>query len=338
MLSLYVLPVIKSLNIQLSTTEFSGQLENKIHPKVIEAAKRLITIYILLTLIETILLLIGKMPLFDAICHSFSTLSTGGFSTRNSGMAFSTPFLKAVLTLFMFVAGTNPALFYYAVKGNFKKIRGNTEFGIYILLVLGFSIVVASVLYLRSGSQPGRAIQDGFFHTVSILTTTGFYTEDYTHWGSFLILIIFILMFTGGMAGSASSGIKIIRLIIITKNNRMESRRLVHPYAYLPVRIDKKKVPPNIVHNLLIFIILYFILVCAGTLIVSFMNFDIITSFSTTASMLGNIGPGIGRFGPFSNYSDLPSAGKMFLCGLMIIGRLELLTVIILFSRSFYKR
>ncbi len=338
MLSLYVLPVIKSLNIQLSTTEFSGQLENKIHPKVIEAAKRLITVYFLLTLIETILLLIGKMPLFDAICHSFSTLSTGGFSTRNPGIAISTPFLKAVLTLFMLVAGTNPALFYYAAKGNFKKIRGNTEFSTYLLLGLGFSIVVASVLFLGSGYRAGKAIQDGFFHAVSILTTTGFYTENYSHWGSFLILIIFILMFTGGMAGSASSGIKIIRLIIITKNNRMESRRLVHPYAYLPVRIDKKKVPPNIVHNLLIFITLYFITVCAGTLIFSFMDFDIITSFSTTASMLGNIGPGIGRFGPFSNYADLPSAGKMFLCGLMIIGRLEFLTVIILFSRSFYKR
>jgi trk system potassium uptake protein TrkH len=146
------------------------------------------------------------------------------------------------------------------------------------------------------------------------------------------------LLFTGGMSGSTSGGIKIIRLMIITKNNRMESRRLVHPHAYLPVRIDKKKVPQNIVHNLLIFITLYFITVCAGTLIFSFMDNDILTSFSTTASMLGNIGPGIGKFGLFNNYADLPATGKLFLSGLMLLGRLELLTMIILFTRSFYRR
>jgi trk system potassium uptake protein TrkH len=278
------------------------------------------------------------MPLFDAICHSFSTLSTGGFSTKNMGIAFSTPYLKAVITLFMLVAGTSLALFYHALKGNFRKITGNSEFILYIFLVLGFSILVASVLYLKSGTQPAKAFQNGLFHVVSILTTTGFYTGEFTQWGSFLILVIFILMFTGGMSGYTSGGIKIIRLMIITKNNRMESRRLVHPHAYLPVRIDKRKVPQNIVHNLLIFITLYFITVCAGTLIFSFMDNDILTSFSTTASMLGNIGPGIGKFGPFNNYADLPATGKLFLSGLMLIGRLELLTMIILFTRSFYRR
>ena len=151
-------------------------------------------------------------------------------------------------------------------------------------------------------------------------------------------MILFILMFTGGMSGSTSGGIKILRLLIVAKNNRKESRRLVHPHAFLPVRLDKKRVPDNIVHNLIIFISLYFITICAGTLAFSFMDFDLVTSFSTTASMLGNIGPGLGRFGPFTNYADVPAAGKFFLSGLMLMGRLELLTVIILFTRSFYKR
>lgn len=145
-------------------------------------------------------------------------------------------------------------------------------------------------------------------------------------------------MFTGGMAGSASGGIKIIRLMIVGQNTRNESKRLIHPFAYLPVHIDQKKVPNNIVYNLLIFIILYFITICAGALLLSLMNYDIITSFSTSASMLANIGPGLGKSGLFTVYADMPAAGKWILGMLMLLGRLELMTVIILFTRSFYKR
>jgi trk system potassium uptake protein len=338
-LSFYVLPVIKSLNIQLSTTEFSGQMTDKIHPKVVETTKRLISIYIMLTLAEALLLIIGKVPLFDAICHSLSTLSTGGFSTRNNGIAaFSSPYIRAVITLFMFFAGMNPALFYFAIKRNFRKIFHNYEFVLYSALAIGFSLLVASLLFIKSGIPLSAALSDGFFHAISVITTTGFYTEDFSQWGNLLITIIFILMFTGGMAGSASGGIKIIRLMIITKNNRNESKRLIHPYAYLPVHINQKSVQQNIVYNLLIFIILYFISICAGTILISFMDYDLVTSFSTTASMLGNIGPGLGTFSPFTNYADMSSTGKWILGTLMLLGRLELLTVIVLFTRSFYKK
>ncbi len=338
-LSFYVLPIIKSINIQLSTTEFSGQMTDKINPKVVETIKRLISIYVILTLAEILLLIIGKMPFFDAICHSLSTLSTGGFSTRNNGIAaFSSPYIKAVITLFMFFAGMNPALFYFAIKRNFRKIVYNSEFVFYAILAIGFSLLVASLLFFTSGVPLSAALSDGFFHTISVITTTGFYTSDFSQWGNLLITIIFILMFTGGMAGSASGGIKIIRLMIIAKNNRNESKRLIHPYAYLPVRINKKSIPQNIVCNLLIFIILYFITICAGTILISFLDYDIITSFSTTASMLGNIGPGLGTFSPFTNYADMPSTGKWILCSLMLLGRLELLTVIVLLTRSFYKK
>lgn len=338
-LSFYVLPVIKSLNIQLATTEFSGQMTDKIHPKVIETTKRLISIYIILTLCEALMLIIGKMPLFDAICHSMSTLSTGGFSTRNNGIAaFGSPYIRAVITLFMFFAGTNLALVYFAIKGNFRKIVRNNEFMFYAILVLGFSLLV-SVLFLSESKVPlSTALSGGFFNTISIITTTGFYTQNFSQWGNLLILIIFILMFTGGMAGSASGGIKIIRLMIIGKNSRNESKRLIHPYAYLPVRIEQKTVAQNIVYNLLIFIILYFITLCTGTLIISFLDYNVVTSFSTAASMLGNIGPGLGTFGPFTTYSDMPFTGKWVLCMLMLLGRLELLTVIILFTQSFYKK
>jgi trk system potassium uptake protein TrkH len=170
------------------------------------------------------------------------------------------------------------------------------------------------------------------------MTTTGFYTQNFSQWGDLLITIIFILMFIGGMAGSASGGIKIIRLVITAKNNRNESRRLIHPNAYLPVRVDQKSISQNIIYNLLIFVVLYFISVCAGTILISFLDYDVITSFSTSASMLGNIGPGLGTFSPFTSYADMPSTGKWILSSLMLLGRLELLTVIVLFTGSFYKR
>jgi trk system potassium uptake protein TrkH len=338
-LSFYVLPVMKSLNIQLSTTDFSGLLGDKIHPKVIGTSKRLVLIYIALTLSEIILLVVGRMPLFDAICHSLSTLSTGGFSTRNQGIAaFPSPYLRIIITIFMFFAGTNLVVFYFAAKNKFRKIVRYNEFIFYVVIGVVFSLLVTALLLINQGIPVFKALGSGFFHVFSIMTTTGFYTENFAAWSSLLTTIVLMLMFTGGMAGSPSGGIKIVRLLIIAKNSRNETRKMVHPSAYLPVRLDQKSVPQGIVYNLLIFITFYFIFLSAGTLAVSLMDYDTITSFSTSASMLGNIGPGLGSFGPFNSYADMPWIGKWVLGGLMLLGRLELLTVIILFSRSFYSR
>jgi len=327
------------VNIQIAAVEFSGQPTDKIHPRTIDAAKRLISIYFFLTLSEVILLCLGGMPVFDAVCHSFSTLSTGGFTTRNNGMAaFSSPYIMIVITVFMFLAGTNMTLLYFGLKGNFKKIAGNNEFVFYTLLCLIFVSFVALILYFKSGFTPGKALLDGAFHVISIITTTGFYTQDHNLWGSIILVIFFILMFTGGTAGSTSGGIKIVRLLLVTKNNRQELKRLIHPSAYIPVRLDKRVISQNTIYNLLVFITLYVFVMCLGTFIISFMGYNIITSFSTSASMLGNIGPGLGTFGPFTNYSALPMAGKWFLAVLMLLGRLELMTVMILFSKSFYSK
>jgi trk system potassium uptake protein TrkH len=337
-LSLYVLPVIKALNIPLSTSEFSGSRNDRIHPKVIETTKRLIFIFTVLTFAEFIFLVIGKMPVFDAICHSLSTLSTGGFSTKNNGIgSFSSPYINAVVLVFMFLAGTNLTLIYFAIKKNFKKIISSQEFVFYVLLVLIFSAAVTLLLHFGSGVPILRSLSQGCFHVVSIITTTGYYTVNYSLWSNLLILLMFIIMFTGGMTGSASGGVKTVRLLIITRNSRNENRRLIHPNAYLPVRVDNKTVPQTIVYNLLIFIALYFMVLCAGAVGVSLMHKDVVTSFSTAASMLGNIGPGIGDFGPYNTYAALPGIGKWFLSGLMLAGRLELLAVLILFTRGFYK-
>lgn len=337
-ISLSVIPVFKSFNLQIAAIEFSGQPTDKIQPRIKDVAVRLVGIYFLLTISEVFLLRIGGMPLFDAVCHSFSTLSTGGFSTRNNGMAaFASPYIMVVVTLFMFIAGTNMTLIYFGLKGNFRKITGNNEFVFYSFLCFAFVMLVSAILYVNSGFSTGKALLDGAFHVISIVTTTGFYTQDHNLWGNTIIIIFFILMFTGGTTGSTSGGIKIVRLLLITKNNRQELKKLIHPSAYVPVRLDKRVISQNTIYNLLVFITLYFFIMCLGTFVISFMGYDIITSFSTSASMLGNIGPGIGTFGPFTNYSGLPEAGKWFLTVLMLAGRLELLTVLILFSRNFYR-
>jgi len=338
-LSLYVLPISRSLNIQLPTNEFSGQTADKILPKTMDIAKRLATVYISLTLIETVLLMLGRMSLFDAFCHSMSTLSTGGFSTRNNGIAaFTSPWIRTVITLFMFLAATNISLFYFAAKRNYRKIFQNDELKIYTVIVLTISVVVSVILFFHQKSGPGGAVSDGFFHVISILTTTGYYTTDYSHWGSFPVLIIIILMFIGGMTGSASGGIKITRLIIVIKNSRSVIRRLVHPSAYLPVRVEHRIIPENIVINLLVFTAIYLIMACLGTLVISMMDYDILTSLSTSISMLGNIGPGVGTFGPFSSFTEVSNTGKLLLSGLMLTGRMELLAVMVFFTRSFYKK
>ncbi len=338
LISLSIFPVVKSINIQLAATEFSGQSPDKIHPRTMDSAKRLVTIYILITLIEAFFLIIGGMPVFDAICHSFTTLSTGGFSTRNDGIAaFSSPYIMIILTIFMFIAGINMTLIYYGLKGNFRKFIDNDEFILYSFVCIGFIILTSLVLSFKDGFSTGGAFINGAFHVVSIITTTGFYASDYNLWGSFLIIILFLLMFTGGTSGSASGNIKIVRLLLIAKNNRQELKKLIHPNAFSPVRLDKRIIPQSTIANLLVFITLYFLVVCIGAFLVSFMGYDLMTSFSTSASMLGNIGPGIGKFGPFTNYSSLPMTGKWLLSGLMLTGRLELLTIMVLFTRNFYR-
>jgi trk system potassium uptake protein TrkH len=337
-ISLSIFPVVRSINIQIAATEFSGQQIEKIHPRIKDAARRLLLIYSAITITEAILLIAGGMPAFDAICHSFTTLSTGGFSTRNSGMAaFASPYIMTVLTVFMFLAGTNMALVYFALKGNFRKAAGNNEFVFYFWICVVFIFISSAVLFFKEDAPVGKAIGDGAFHVISIITTTGFYTQNYNLWGYGMILMIFILMFTGGTAGSTSGGIKIVRLLLVTKNSRQELNRLIHPNAFLPVRLDKHTIHQNTVYNVLVFLTLYFFVLCISTFVISAMGYDMITSFSTSASMLGNIGPSLGTFGPSTNYSALPAFGKWFLSALMLLGRLELLSVMILFTRSFYR-
>lgn len=337
-ISLSIFPVVKSVNIQLVTNEFTGQTTDKIHPRTFDAAKRLLTIYLAITIAEIIFLMLGGMPFFDSLCHSLSTLSTGGFSTKNNGIAaFGSPYIKVVITVFMFIAGTNMTLIYFGLKGEFRKIIRNHEFVFYIVTIIMAVVISALFLYIKLGFPSIQALIDGAFHVISIITTTGYYSIDYNMWGNFMVMFLFVLMFTGGISGSTSGGIKIERLLLITRNNRQELKRIIHPNGFIPVRLDGQIISQSVIYNLLVFITIFFLLLCSGTIIVTFMGFDIVTSFSTSVSMLANIGPALGSFGPFSNYSALPDAGKLFLAMLMFLGRLEFITVMILFTKDFYR-
>ncbi|HEX2969436.1 MAG TPA: TrkH family potassium uptake protein [Bacteroidales bacterium] len=338
LISLYILPVFRSIYIQLPASEFAGQPSDKIHPRIMDVSKRLISIYAIITLGEALMLVIGGMPAFDALCISFSTLSTGGFTTMNNGISeFANSYILIIITIFMFIAGMNMTLIYFGLKGNFRKILNN-EFIFYSVICLVFIMIVSTVLSSRPEINAGKAILEGSFHVISIITTTGFYISDHQLWGDLIIILFFVLMFTGGTAGSTSGGIKIVRLLLITKNSRKELTRLIHPNAFIPVRMDRKVISQTTLFNLLIFITLYFLIICISSLILAFMDYDLITSFSTSTSMLANIGPGLGRFGPFTNFSQAPYTGKWFMCGLMLFGRLELLTVMVLFTRGFYTK
>ncbi len=337
-LSLAIIGEIKIGNFQLFAAEVPGVTKDKLHPKVKETAKRLWMLYTIFTIAETILLAAGGMPVFDSICHSFGTMATGGFGTKNASIAaYDSLYIHSVITAFMFIAGTNFALLYFAFKGKFRRIFENDEFRFYFYVTLTITTVVSFFLWLKDGYTPHKAIIDGAFQVVSIITTTGYVTANYELWGHLLVMIMFIIMFTGGSTGSTGGGIKMLRLLMLARNSREELHRLIHPNAVLPVRINGKAIPSALINNVLAFVVFYFLVTGFSAIIISFMGYDISTSFSAVAATLGNIGPGIGDVGPLDNYSHFPVFGKWFLSFLMLIGRLELFTVLILFSRTFYK-
>lgn len=337
-LSLVVLPVLGIGGMQLFAAEVPGPTPDKLHPRVKETAKRLWSIYLIFTGAEILLLWAGDMNLFDAICHSFTTMATGGYSTKQASLAhWDSPYIHYVVTIFMFLAGTNFTLSYFAMHFQFKKVWKNEEFRYYIGFVLGFTLVIAFGLYLSSGRSIEGSFRDSIFQVVSILTTTGYATTDYLLWKPALWILIFLLMFFGGSAGSTGGGPKIMRIVILLKNSTQEMKRLIHPNAVIPVRLNKIAVDGEVVINVLAFLALYIIIALLGVVVMSAFGADFQTAIGSVAATLGNIGPGIGGVGPASNFADIHVAGKWFLSFLMLVGRLELFTVLILFSPAFWK-
>ena len=339
-LSIAILPMLGIGGMQLFVAEVPGPTPDKIHPRVKETAKRLWGIYIIFTFAEVILLKIGGMSWFDAVNHSFTTMATGGYSTKQASIAdpsFS-PFIHYVIIVFMFLAGTNFTLSYFALHLKFGKVFKNEEFRFYLGFIILFTVAIAFALWHFEGYNPEKSFRDALFQVVSIITTTGYATVDYLEWMPFVVVMIFALMFFGGSAGSTGGSIKIVRVTLLLKNSYQELKRIIHPNAIIPVRINDKSVPPQIISNILAFVVFYMLISIISTIIISALGYDLETSLGAVAATLGNIGPGIGLVGPVENYAHIPTFGKWFLSFLMLIGRLELFTVIVLFSPSFWKK
>ncbi len=338
-LSLAILPIFGFGGMQLFVAEVPGPTPDKIHPRVKETAKRLWGIYLLFTMAETILLKIGGMTWFDAINHSFTTMATGGYSTKQASIAyFQSPFIQYTITFFMFLAGTNFALSYHALHFRFNKVFRNEEFKFYITFILAFTLIIAAVLWFSEGYHPERCFRDSIFQVISILTTTGYATTDYLQWVPFLSVIIFVLMFFGGSAGSTGGSIKIVRISLLLKNGVQELKRIIHPNAIIPVRLNGRGVSQEIMTNILAFVVFYMLIMISSTVVMSMLGYDLDTSLGAVAATLGNIGPGIGAVGPVENYAHVPVFGKWFLSFLMLMGRLELFTVLVLFSPALWKK
>ena len=350
-LAIAILPLLGIGGMQLFAAEAPGPNADKLHPRITDTAKRLWLIYFGYTAAETILLKVAGMSFFDAINHSLSTLSTGGFSTKNASVAFwnGQPVIQYIIIVFMFLAGTNFVLSYFAFKGRIQKAIGDEEFKLYFKFIAVFTLIAALIIYFRADfmmssvdhpmvfGQAEASFRHGLFQVIAIVTTTGFVTADYTLWTPFLLVFFFGLMFLGGSAGSTSGGVKVVRHMIMIKNGFLEFKRALHPNAILPVRYNKKAVSGEIVFNILGFFILYMLSFIVGALVFSMFQIDFESAIGLSASSLGNVGPALGDFGPVSNYSSLPDLGKWWSAFLMLIGRLELFTVLILLTPFFWR-
>lgn len=341
-LTVALFPLLGIGGVELFVAESPGPTSDKIHPRIKETAKRFWLIYAGLTCTLIALLTMTKMDFYDAINHGLTTMATGGFSTRNASIAhFDSRLIEGLITVFMFIAGINYTILYYSLMGRFKRVFESDEFKTYIMIVLSVILVATTAISLTSAESLGTTIVHSAFQVVSMITTTGFVVIDYTAWTPFITLLFFFLLFIGACAGSTAGGIKIIRHLVFFRNSFLELKRLLHPKAIIRTKIDKKLVSPRVITHIMVFLLLYLLLFVIGTISMSLLmtDFDqpLISAVGAVATSLGNVGPAIGELGPMDNFAAISYGGKMVLVMLMIMGRLELLSVLILFTPYFWR-
>jgi len=350
-LAVAILPLLGIGGMQLFAAEAPGPSADKLKPRITDTAKRLWFIYVGYTVAEMILLKVAGMGMFDAANHALSTLSTGGFSTKNASVAYwnHKPIIQYIIILFMFLAGMNFVMSYFAFKGRVQRILKDEEFKWYVIFITSFTIIAAFLIYfyadvgLSSIEHPmvwgeaESAFRHALFQVLSVITTTGFVSADFSIWTPFLTIFFFGLFFLGGSAGSTSGGVKVVRHIIMIRNGITEFKRTLHPNAILPVRYNGKSIRGEIVFNILGFFILYMLAFIIGAIGLASLGLDFSTAIGGAASSLGNIGPAFGALSPVNNFDVLPSAGKWWCAFLMLIGRLELFTVLIILTPFFWR-
>ncbi len=337
-LAVAILPFLGIGGMQLFVAEAPVFSLDKLQPRIKETAQRLWLIYISFTVLLFIIFLVEGMNFFDAINHAMTTFATGGFSTKNASIGhFESPLIQYTVILFMLISATNFTLTYFALKLDFSKLYKNEEFRIYISFVLILTIVVFTTLMLIDNNYPEATFRDSLFNIVSIVTTTGFTTADFTGWTEFITILFFILMFIGASAGSTSGGIKLVRHVVLLKNSYIELKKQLHQSGVFTLKFNNRKVPNDVVSNILAFMMLYVVIFSIGSIIMSFIGVDFMTAIGSVAATLGNVGPGIGEVGPSYTFSSIPVSGKWFLSLLMFIGRMELFTFLIIITPIFWR-
>ncbi|KJS22558.1 MAG: potassium transporter [Clostridiaceae bacterium BRH_c20a] len=324
---------------QMFRAESPGPVAERIKPRISETAKILWFTYVIFTIIEIILLWIFGMNLFDAMCHTFGTLATGGFSTKNLSIGYYNSTIQWIIIIFMFLSGANFALYYSFLHNKTPKVFWKSdEFRLYSYIILSSITIITIILATNSYMPLDEAITAAAFQVVSIITTTGYATYDFDQWPLLAKSILFTLMFVGGCAGSTGGSIKVGRILILIKQAALELKKAIHPRMIIQLKIREKVIPENIVINILQFFFIYMMIFMLSSIIMTGFGLDILSAMTSVAATLGNVGPGLGLVGPAQNYNFVPSLGKLFLSFLMLLGRLELYTVLVIFSPHFWKK
>jgi trk system potassium uptake protein TrkH len=337
-LSIAILPILGVGGMQLFKAEAPGPTPDRLTPRIKETAKLLWGVYVLISLLEILLLYFCGMPMFDAICHTFTTMATGGFSTQADSIGAYSSLIQWVVVFFMFVAGANFSLHFVAMSGRFKSYWRDQEFRVYLTVVLLATFIVCLSNARMGQLQPLENLRHSTFQVVSIVTTTGYGTADYEQWSSVSQFVLLLLMFIGGCAGSTGGGLKNVRLLLLAKHSVNEIRKLLHPRAVYVIRYNGIPVPQDIITNILGFFLLLMLITVTATFIMTALGLDLVSAVGSVGATLNNIGPGLGSVGPTDNFAHVPDLGKWVLILCMLLGRLELYTVLVLLTSDFWRR
>jgi len=338
-LSLAILPFLGVGGMQLYKAEVPGPIPDKLRPRIRDTAMVLWKVYVLFSVIETVLLMFGDMDLFDSLCHTFGTMATGGFSTKNASIGhYNSVYIDTVITVFMLIAGVNFSLHYLALRGRPSHMMKDPECRFFIGAVSVFVLISTMSVFNSVYGSLGGSFRYAVFQVVSIVTTTGYATADFERWPALPQCILLFCMFLGASAGSTGGGMKCMRIMLLIKHAYRELLRLIHPRAVAPVKLGRRPVPDDVIKSVWGFFIIYLGLFILSSFLLAAMNVDVVTSFSAVAACIGNIGPGIGTVGPTDNYAHLPMMAKWLLALCMLLGRLEIYTVIVLFVPEFWRK
>lgn len=334
-----IIPFLGVGGMQIYRAEMPGPAKDRLTPRITTTAKLLWGVYVLLCLVQAGLLVVCGMSVFDAFCHSFATLATGGFSTRTASFgAYNNIAFEVITIVFMFLAGVNFSLHYRAVTGDWRGYFRDAEFKFYSSVWLGSCLLLSLITWRSVYADFGRALRSGFFQGTSILTTTGFVTEDFDTWPAAARVLLIILMFMGGCSGSTGGGMKHLRIMVVLKKTLREIFVFMRPQAVLKIKVGRRALQQTNVSNITAFFILFLLLFAVNTLLMTLFTPDLTTALSSVIATMGNIGPGLGGVGATETYALIPGAGKLLLIFCMLLGRLELYTVLIVLMPGFWKR